>query len=166
MGFSVGIHISLPKKDLTKKKWLDAIASKQRAQTLPILRKLFQKTVFGWSQKPDFSWTQIKSSDVVSLSMFPSGPSADKWKLLNAGSPAHDIRPRNKYLAFRPGYRAATRAGSLQSSRAYRSGKSILTNIVHHPGFEARKFTELIVEEFANQYTRDMQDAINEVARR
>lgn len=166
MSFSVNIKVTLPQRKFAQKKWLDAIASKQRAQSLPILRRLFQQTVFGWSQKPDFSWAQIKTADEITLRMFPSGPGADKWALLNAGSPQHDILPRKRFLSFRPGYRAATRPGSLQSSRAYRSGKATMASIVHHPGFEARRFTELIVEEYANRYTRDMQEAITEVARR
>jgi hypothetical protein len=167
MSFSVKISVSLPKKDLTKKKWLDAIASKQRAQSLPILRELFRKTVFGWSQKPDFSWSQAKTADAITLTIYPSGPGADKWTLVNQGSPAHDIYGKNQFLmSFKPGYRAATRPGSLQSSRAYRSGKTRQAQHIHHPGFVARNFTGLIVEAYASRYTSDMQAAITEVARR
>lgn len=167
MSFSVNIRVSLPKVEFAKKKWLDAIASKQRAQSLPILRNLFRKTTFGWSQKPDFSWSQERTSEEIILSIFPTGPGADKWVLLNQGSPPHDIFGRNSFLlSFRPGYRPSTRPGSLQSSRAYRSGKTIRVQHVSHPGFEARNFTETIVEEYAMQYTSDMQAAITEVAQR
>lgn len=167
MGFSVGISVTLPKRKFAQKKWLESIASKQRAQSLPILRKLFRETVSGWSEKPDFGWSQTKTADEIRLKVYPTGAGADKWILLNQGARPHDIRPKNsKVLSFKPGYRAATRPGSLKSSRAYRSGRQMAASIIHHPGFEARRFTELIVLAYADNYTSDMQAAITEVAQR
>lgn len=167
LGEMINIKVTLPKTKFASKKWLESIASKQRAQSLPRLRALFRQTVFGWSEKPDFGWAQEKTSDAITLRVFPTGPASDIWNLLNAGSPPHDIRPKSKgFLAFRPGYRAATRPGSLQSRRAYRSGKYRYARFVSHPGFEARRFTTLIVEEFADKYGMEMQEAVTEVARR
>jgi hypothetical protein len=85
---------------------------------------------------------------------------------LNEGARAHPITPKKQggFLAFRPGYRAATTPGQLQSRRKYRSGKPISTNFVAHPGFEPRRFTELIAAEYASQYGLDMQAAVTKAA--
>jgi hypothetical protein len=163
----IEIKVTLPKVEYAKKKWLDAIASKQRAKSLPALRKLFGQTVSGWSTKPQMGYATTKRSDEISLFIFAKGAGSNTWNLLNAGSPAHQILPRNaKMLAFRPGYRAATRPGSLQSGRKYRSGKTVFARSVQHPGFEARRFTELIAEEYDKTYAAHVQEAISEVASR
>lgn len=164
----INIKVTLPKKKYAQKKWLEAIASKQRAKSLPALRSLFRQTVYGWANKPDFGWAQTKTASEITLTVYPTGPYADVWNLLNAGSPPHDIPAKNGgLLLYRPGYRAATRPGSLQSRRAYRSGPFWRAKIIkNHPGFEARKFTELIAQKFAEEYAMDMQEAVTEVARR
>lgn len=166
MAFGIKVTVSLPKQKFGNKKWLDEIARVQRQTSVPRLRKLFQQTVFGWSKKPDFGWTQIRSSDSMSIQMYAQGPNADIWNLVDSGSPAHDIRPRKGgLLSFRPGYRSATKPGQLMSGRAYRSGKQVAAMIVHHPGFQARDFTKLIAEAYENPYINDIQDAVNTVAR-
>lgn len=165
----IKITVSIPQVDYARKKWLDAIASKQRAKSLPALRKLFRETVNGWSQKPDFGWAQRKSADEVTINVYPTGPNADIWTLVNEGSPRHDIYPKKPggILAFRPGYRSATKPGQLRSGRKYRSGKTVFAKyIIDHPGFEGRKFTEMIAQTFAEDYAMDMQEAVTEVARR
>lgn len=163
---SISVKVSLPKTKFANKKWLDEIARVQRQTSVPRLKKLFVQTTFGWSKKPEFGWVQRRSSDEMSITMYPQGQHADIWELVNAGSPSHAIYPKKGgFLRFRPGYRAATRPGSLQSRRAYRSGKFVGAGKVNHPGFEARKFTELIAEEYTNPFVSDMQDALNKTAR-
>lgn len=163
---SITVSVVLPKTKFATKKWLDEIARTQRQTSVPRLKKLFQKTVFGWSNKPSFGWVQRRSADEMSITMYPSGQYADIWTLVNLGSPAHTIMPRKRgFLRFRPGYRSATTPGTLQSRRAYRSGAFIGARQVNHPGFEARDFTKLIAEEFRDPYMGDMQDSLNKVAR-
>lgn len=164
----IEIKVSLPKVEFARKKWLDAIASKQRAKSLPGLRKLFKETVNGWSKKPDFGWAQIKTGDSISINVYPTGEYAEIWNLVNEGAPAHPIDPKKNggLLRFRPGYRAATRPGQLRSGRSYRSGKHVTAKRVIHPGFEPRRFTELIAQEFAERYGMEMQEAVSEVANR
>lgn len=161
----ITVKVTTPTRKFGNKKWLDEIARTQRQTSVPRLRKLFQQTVFGWSKKPGFGWRQERLNDEMSITMYPTGQHAEIWNLVNEGSPAHEIRPRKGILRFRPGYRSATRPGQLMSRRAYRSGPFVGARTVNHPGFEARKFTELIAEEYHNPYINDMQDAINRVAR-
>lgn len=166
-GFGITIKVTLPTKEFAKKKWLDELARTQRQTSVPRLKKLFQKTVFGWSKKPDFGWVQRRSSGEMSIQMYPTGPNAEIWKLVNAGSPEHPIPAKHGgILSFRPGYRAATRPGTLMSRRAYRSGKLQGARMIPmHPGFEARNFVETIGEEYQNPFMNDMQDALNRVAK-
>lgn len=161
----IQINVSIPKVEYARKKWLDAIATTQRQKALPELKKLFKKTVYGWSEKPGFGWSQTKSASEISLRVYPTGPAADVWNLINEGSPPHRIpKSGTTYMRFRTGYRAATKPGTLQSGRKYRSGRYRVAYTVNHPGFTARKFTELIAEEYANNFAMDMQEAVNEVA--
>jgi hypothetical protein len=163
---SISVKVTLPTQKFGNKKWLDEIARVQRQTSVPRLKKLFQKTVFGWSNKPDFGWSQQRSADQMSITMYPMGPYADIWNLVNAGSPAHTINPKQGgFLRFRPGYRPATVPGSLQSRRAYRSGSYVGAVSVEHPGFEPRDFLTQISEEFTDPYMGDMQKAINTIAK-
>lgn len=166
----INIKVTLPKRKFVQKKWLESIASKQRAKSLPALRNLFKQTVFGWSNKPDFGWAQRITADEIILYVYPTGPYADVWNMLNEGSPPHPIPAKQGgFLAYRPGYRASTRPGSLQSRRNYRSGpyrfKKAIKN-PDHPSFKARKFTELIAQEFAEKFGIEMQEAVTEAANR
>lgn len=162
----IDIKVTLPKKKIASKKWLDSIATVQRQKSIPRLRKLFNETVFGWSTKPKMGWSQSKGADEISIKIYPTGAGADKWDLVNQGSPAHIIRPKRQFLSFRPGYRSATRPGMLRSRRKYRSGNYVTAGIVKHPGFEPRKFTELIAQEFASEFGMEMQEAVTEAALR
>lgn len=165
---SVKIKVNLPKTKFATKKWLDGVASAQRTSTVPALRALFRKTVFGWKEKPDFGWSQTKSQDEIGITMYPRGPGADIWAMLNQGIPPHQIYPRKQggMLRFQPGYRASTTPGSIMSKRAYRSGKPISVPHVNHPGVQARSFTQAIVFEYAMNFTKDMQKAINQAAKK
>lgn len=164
---SISIRVTTPKQKFGNKGWLDEIARTQRQTAVPRLKKLFQQTVFGWTNKPDFGWVQHRTADSISITMYPQGQYADKWELVNAGAPRHRI-PKSgfTFMKFRPGYRAATTPGSLMSRRAYRSGKYQTHYVVNHPGFEARDFISQIAEEYNNPFMGDMQEAISSIARK
>lgn len=167
MAVSITVTVTTPKRKFGNKKWLDELARVQRQTSVPRLKKLFQKTVFGWSNKPDFGWTQIRTSDTMSIKMYPQGQYADIWNLVNAGAPPHVITPKKQggFLRFKSGYRPATIPGQLQSRRAYRSGDTVKAYLVNHPGFVARDFPSLIADEYENPFMGDMQQAINTVAK-
>jgi len=162
----INIKIDLPKVEFAKKKWLDKIATAQRREAVQRLKKLFDQTAYGWSEKPKMGWAQTKSADSITLYVYPTGAGADVWNLLNEGSPPHDIFPKRQggMLRFQPGYRPATTPGQLQSRRKYRSGKHIRAPRVSHPGFKPRRFTDLIAQQYALQFGMDMQEAVTEAA--
>lgn len=165
----INIKIDLPKVEFAKKKWLDKIATAQRREAVQRLKKLFDQTTYGWSEKPKMGWAQTKSADSITLYVYPTGAGADVWNMLNTGTKRHDIplSPKtNGFLRYRPGYRPATTPGQLQSRRKYRSGPYYFAKqIVDHPGIKhPRRFTDLIAQQYALQFGMDMQDAVTEAA--
>lgn len=167
MSLSISIKMTLPKDGVFRnKRWLDTISSRQRVHTVPQMRSLFSKTVFGWSDKPHFGWTQTKSQDSIGITMYPTGPAAETWNLVSLGSPEHRIAPKNGgFLRFRYGYRAATRPGSIMSQRAYRSGPYKSYESVWHLGFKPRNFPDLIADAYRRDFEDEMQFAFNEAAK-
>ena len=163
---SISVKVDIPKKPFTTKKWLDEIARQQRRTSVPRLKKLFEQTVFGWSKKPDFGWVQQRTTDQMSITMYPKGEAADVWILVNDGARAHPITARSGgIMTFQKGYRPSTTPGSLMSSRKYLSNPVWQAMVVAHPGFEPRRFTEVIAKAYTNPFIMDMQVAVNSVAR-
>jgi len=137
-----------------------------RTKTGPDIKRNFEKTVSGWKHKPNWSVKLTNRSNYLSVSVWASGPNADQYGLVNAGSPAHTISPKNGgMLRFQPGYSAATKPGRLMSRSAQRSGAFISARDVSHPGFEGRKFDLAVAEETAPRFAEDIQDAIRFGAR-
>lgn len=68
------------------------------------------------------------------------------FSYVNWGTGARWIYPTIKpVLAFRPGYKPATRPGSLRISPPWqRSGSFVRLHAVSHPGIEARRFDKVI----------------------
>lgn len=163
---SIRLKVDLPKGKFSTKGWRDEIARVQRQTSVPRLRKLFQQTVFGWSTKPTFGWTQTRSADEMTILMYPQGEGADIWEMLNEGVPAHPISLRSGFLRFRPGYRASTTPGVLKSRRSYRSGPFVYARRVAHPGIQPRRFTETIMDAYRNPFMAEMQSAIDNIARK
>lgn len=146
----------------------NAIAHMQLGKTAPDVKRLFAKTVRGWHNKPDWLQHQEITANRIAIQVWAGGRNADQYQLVNFGSPAHPIRPINPggFLRFQRGYHASTRPRVL-SSRAYRRyGPFVSRRSVAHPGFEERAFDETIKEEYYDTFVQDMQNAINEAARR
>lgn len=138
-----------------------------RGKSARELKKLFQDTVFGWSKKPYFLAKFSGGANELSVEIRVTGPAAETYALVNAGSPPHVIIPSRPggILRFRPGYRPSTSPGVLKSRRAYRSGAMVVARMVNHPGFEPREFPKLIREKYNPTFEKDMQDAINRAVR-
>jgi len=169
MSLAIHFSLTLPKDGTFRnKKWKEEILRAMKYKSEPELKKLFNQTVFGWSTKPRAKFDHVWEGDRAVIDMYAAGEGADTWNLVSSGSPHHRIPPKNfgGLLWFRPGYKAATKPGQLQSGRAYRSGKYVNAfEIPDHPGFEARKFPELIEREFERKFINQMQDAFNKAAR-
>lgn len=161
----IEINVTVPKEIINIDKVRQAIIDAQNGLTKPKLTALFKETVEGWKYPPSFSSTRVDNSSQLGIRVYPSGKNSDKWGLVNAGSPSHIIRPRKaKMLRFQSGYRAGTRPKVLRSQAYQRSGNFVSTGLVHHPGFEAREFTQTIADKHNPEFQQDMQDAIKKGA--
>lgn len=158
---SIRMNVTVPKEIISIPGMRDKIARALRTKTGPELRTQFKKTTGGWEHKPDWSQKMTDRTNYLSVSVWASGPNADQYGLVNAGSPPHMITGKTGgLLKFQPGYRAATKPGKLMSRAAQRSGDYISTPVVSHPGFEGRAFDEAVAEKVAPSFAKDVQDAI------
>lgn len=126
----------------------------------------FESTVSTWSNKPSFTGRVILGASTFSVNVKASGDGADIWNMLNVGTRAHLIRPRNaRSLSFRSGYRAKTRPGRIRSSSGGASGPSVFAQAVQHPGTEAREWTKAIGDKWKPEFKPLMDNAIRRATR-
>lgn len=134
-----------------------------QTRSAPDVQRLFRQTVNGWRDKPNFLQKFTDTPSRLSAEIWPSNSNkAGKiYNLVNAGAPPHHIAPRKKkILRFQPGYSSATRPRVLSSRAFTRSGEYVVRTGVNHPGFEAREFDQTIVEQYADTFYEDIQDAV------
>lgn len=161
---SININVSVPKKLFLDVDFVNEITEIMKKEVAPDLKHLFRGTTNGWSEKPSWRQKLTQRSSEISMEVWTED---EKYGLVNAGSPAHTITPRKGgFLRFKPGYRSATTAGSLISRRAYRSGNPVTTMSVKHPGFEPRRFDELISQEYDPKFRESVQKAVENAAKR
>ena len=117
--------------------------------------KDFEGTVANWSTEVDFEGRKIIRPDELRIIVYPTGPGAEIWGYVNAGTRPHPIYPRaGGVLAFQGGFRAKTRPGSLRSGAGGRSGPTVFSKGVQHPGTEARNFTGQIADKYRPEFAR------------
>lgn len=162
---SININVSVPKKLFLDADFVNEITEIMKKEVAPDLKHLFRGTTNGWSEKPSWRQKLTQRSSEISMEVWTED---DKYGLVNAGSPRHDIPAKpGGLLRFRRGYRSATTAGSLISRRAYRSGKyEYATIIKNHPGFAPRKFDELVSQEYDPKFRESVQKAIENASRK
>lgn len=136
-------------------KWVREIESKMRTKTEPDLRKYFKDTIIGWKTQPEFLAHHFKTNSSIGVQVYTSNR---VYGIVNAGSPSHLIRPRQRggILRFQVGYQSATKLGSLKSGPYRRSGITVTTLQVRHPGFKPRGFDELIADDYSPKFVKDM----------
>lgn len=156
MAIRFRIRVIAPEKSLFYyDRWVREIEAKMHAQTEPDLRKYFKDTTTGWKSQPEFLVHHFKTHSAIGVQVYTND---QVYGIVNAGSPSHLIRPRQRggILRFQVGYQAGTKPGSLKS-RPYRRSGSIITKLqVRHPGFTPRSFDELIADDYAPRFARDM----------
>lgn len=154
------INVIVPKKPLFDfQAFSGAIKNMLRTKTEPDLRRIFRETTSGWKEQPEFTAHHFQGPSSIGVQVYTRN---GVYGLVNSGSPAHLIRPRRRggLLKFQPGYNSATRPGSLHSRAYRRFGQVVTASQVRHPGFEARKFDEQIVDTYTSVFAEDVERAI------
>jgi len=139
---------------------LNNIARKAIEQALkdkiaPVLIKSHNLVVADWKNKPEFDTRIAVRPDKISMTVFPSGPNAGIYEIVDQGSPPHVIRPvKAKLLVFRTGYKSKTLAKPARtvSGGGKATGDVVRAKLVHHPGSEAREFSEVIAKDIQPQF--------------
>lgn len=137
----------------------------------PFLIKDFERTTTNWKgEKPKFTPVikgKVESGKMV-LQIRVVGPQKgrDKWKWLNEGTSPHTIQPKGNYpLRFKSGYTAGSRPKQLFTIGASSFGDEVRAKEVHHPGFPAREWSDLIIKEHETSFYRWMKAAMERAAR-
>lgn len=99
-------------------------------------KELLEGATATWKHQPDFTTEETKDGIII-------GTDDPIFAFVDEGTKPHDIRPKNKtLLRFRGGYGAKSSPGQLRAKPGGVSGGVVFAKVVHHPGTEAREFTE------------------------
>lgn len=120
---------------------------------------LFGNTVRTWQKQPTFTPQQTARGWAVKVE--PILP----WAYVDRGTRPHVITARNApMLVFRYPYRAATTPNMI-TARAARVGNNWARKLsVHHPGNEARNFTNIIMRRMQQRAANRVRAALNEAS--
>lgn len=136
----------------------------------PFFKKDYERTVQPWQgAKPSFTPVlRSKPGEIaIQIRIGGSKEAKNKWLYLDKGTRPHKIRVRRaRFLAFASGkYRAGSSPNSTFTSRSTKaSGPTVYKKEVHHPGFPARNFTQIIVNNHQRPFAQWMEAAMRKAA--
>lgn len=88
------------------------------------------------------------------------------FQYVDEGTKPHLIQPkRASRLFFQTGYTAKTRKGFLGSVQGGAKGDWVAAKVVHHPGTEARGFTEALVKKHQRTFMQNVRAAMARIVR-
>jgi len=152
---------------------LDYLTRKALEQALkdkvaPVLVKSHNLVVANWKNKPTFETRISVRPDKISMTVFPAGPNAGIYEIVDQGSPPHIIRPvRARMLAFNLGYKSKTlaRPARTVSGGGKSTGPLVFAKLVHHPGSEAREFSKVIAKDISPQFKTLIETTFRKVSK-
>lgn len=112
----------------------------------------YEKTVKGWKGEKPIWKIKVKTTNAQTvISVFPTNPGskgAMKWLWLDKGTKEHLIFPRpenrSQRLFFKRDYKAGSTPGKLETVPGKKSGPTIVSRGVIHPGFPPRGWSIII----------------------
>lgn len=133
------------------------------------LKAKFKDVVNDWTHKPDFEPVTTIAPGLTSINIKVKGQHKKIWHYVDEGTRPHIIAPKKPggRLIFQTGYSPRTtpvanaHVGTGQASGPWRRAE-----FVNHPGTEARRFTETIVDEFKPEFRRRIENAFRRATRR
>jgi hypothetical protein len=135
--------------------------------------KYFEQVARGWAHHSiDISQKRgVRKSGgdlEVVVGVLEPTPGNKIFSYVNWGTGPRMIYPREKpFLIFKPGYKRATRPGSLQTSAPWQKvGSAIFLRAVSHPGIEPRRFDKLIQTLMRGEFTHEGRKAVAALAKR
>lgn len=121
-----------------------------------------RKVVREWTHRPGFRQQKYKNPNVYSIKLVPTGRYATIWYYVDRGTKPHDIAAVNvPLLKFQSGYSARTApAAKFAQGTGQKFGSWVSKQVVHHPGTEAREFTQTWIDELEPPFPDRIQAAI------
>lgn len=156
------VEVIVPKELIDTERMLRTINNTldQEAQAV---RANFIVTTETWKHRPTFlvqstpGIREIYTTDLI-------------YKYVSEGTKPHIIVPRNAKALhfFATGFRAKTRIRIIERSNigATATQDETFTQLVHHPGTEAREFAETIQKKWQDELPKQLQRAIDAEADR
>lgn len=127
-------------------------AIQQALDTVASLAELdFQKTTATWGGKPSFG---IESPSEFTRVI---GTDDENYQRIDEGTRPHVIVAHGEVLAFAPGGSPKTRPRVIGSRGGSKGSTVVFTKRVHHPGTEAREFSDVVGEKAGVELARQME---------
>lgn len=119
-----------------------------------------EKTTATWEHEVEFTIAPIPEGLLISTT--------DRiWNMVDRGTRPHIIVPkRGKVLVFGPGKRPKTTVRVIGSGAGGGAGAPVVAHIVHHPGTDARQFSDVVQKQYQDELPCRMQAAIDAAVRR
>jgi hypothetical protein len=115
-----------------------------------------QSTTATWKRKVTFAITPIADGLQVSTD-------DEVYGYVDQGTPPHIIAPkRGKVLRFGPGSRPKTTVRVIGSTAGSKGGAPVVARVVHHPGTEAREFSQTLQEKYDAELPKRIDAALGE----
>lgn len=150
----------LPKRPFIDARKVQRAIDDGMQEAADLIVKDFQSTTDTWKHRVEFTIKKQKDGFLI-------GTKDDVWNMLDHGTKAHDISPRNgKVLRFQGGpYRPKTRPGYIGSQSGGPSGPVVFRPKVHHPGTAPRGWSKLVRKKWQSRLAQIVQKHINAAVR-
>lgn len=120
---------------------------------------LYQNTVRTWKHQPRFMARKVYHG--YGIEVQPLQP----FEWVNRGTKPHIIEARNApLLRFTGPYHAKTKPNVIASYNGGRGRVWVSKRLVHHPGTEARNFTDIIMRRIQARAVARMRQALSEAS--
>lgn len=156
------------------------IKSYLKRKVKPEIKQALQKQVDNFDRKPDFRVRvsgpgrnpSLPGGYGIALDAWPIGEHADLWRLLSRGADEHKIPLRPKgpksWLIYQKNYEPKTKIVGNQlstgGSGAY-SGPIVKKKQVTHPGFDPRRWTYYLMEEYRPRWRAHVDGILRDAMR-
>jgi len=162
-GVRLSIKAVRPRKGINPRVFFKAI-EKQLKKEAKIVVRLYKKTVKTWKNKPRF---RVERPRLLQIGMATTiYTTSDIYRYVDLGTKPRTIKPKKgKYLTFKVGGRAKTRAKVVGSSRGAPGTQWVRTKKVRRHRIKARRFSFEIKKRRTPHFSANMRKVIRRANR-
>lgn len=156
-GVSLSVRSIKPKKGINPRVFFKAI-EKQLRKEGKIVARMYKKTVKTWKRRPKFKVEKPRMTNVgMATTIYTT---SDIYRYVDLGTRPRTIKPkRGKYLTFKVGGKAKTRAKVVGSRRGAPGTKWVRTKKVRRHRIKPRRFSFEIKKRRQPHFSANMRKA-------